>query len=46
MTGFKGGGTTYKVLTKLKEIGLFTDKVGSIPLSRSLIDLSVEQQQE
>lgn len=44
--GFKGGGTTYKVLTKLKEIGLFTDKVGSIPLSRSLLDLEVEKEKE
>jgi len=44
--GFKGGGTTYKVLTKLKEIGLFTDKVGSIPLSRNLLDLDVEQEKE
>ncbi len=44
--GFKGGSSTYKVLRKLKEIGLFTDKVGSVPLSRSLLDLEVEQQRE
>jgi len=43
--GFKGGSATYKVLRKLKEVGLFTDTVGSVPLSRSLIDLEVEKQQ-
>jgi len=33
-------------LTKLKEVGLFTDTVGSVPLSRSLIDIAVEEEKE
>ncbi len=44
--GFKGGVTTYTVLTKIKEVGLFTDTVDSVPLSRSLIDIEVEKEQD
>jgi len=44
--GFKAASTTHTILTKLKENGLFTDTVGSIPLSRSLLDIAVEKQQQ
>lgn len=44
--GFKAASTTHTILNKLKENGLFTDTVGSIPLSRSLLDIAVEKQQQ